>query len=180
MHSLAGWTFHQRPPTTSVLGTSLVCRGLVLPCSEAGSAQNTEHVINWNNNDRHSSQMLREIFKDETNAVSNSRYAYLVILSKLLCPSWSKLIVDCRLSTNPCSPRPSELCSTSCSISTNMDSRVGSPFIIQHKASGKIICLKLVLSSYGEKKNKNKEYWILKLKLLINSKSHLHKSGLHK
>lgn len=66
---------------------------------------------------------------------------------KWLWLSWSRPVVACRLSANPCRLRPSELCSTSCSSSASMASRVGSPFIMQRSASGKMICLKLVFSS---------------------------------
>lgn len=84
----------------------------------------------------------------EQNSVSTT---YLVMWRQRLCPSWSRPTGSCKLSTKPCRPRPSELCSTSCSNSANMDSRVGSPLIIQRRASGKIICRKLVFSSYNEK-----------------------------
>lgn len=74
----------------------------------------------------------------------------LVMWRQWLWPSWSRPVIVCRLSVNSCKLRPSELCSTSCSSSDSMVSNVGSPFIIQRRASGKIICRKLVFSSYNQ------------------------------
>ena len=93
-----------------------------------------------------------------------------------LCSSWSRPVVACRLSINPCRPRPSELCSTSCSSSANMDSRVGSPFTIQRRASGKMIWRKLVFSSYSEQV----DTLVSSITVLFSNGTYIYNSHIHK
>lgn len=151
-NSRAGWTFRQRQPTTSDLQTFLVCPGLVHPCFEVGSAQSTEPAA-YCESDVCNLSCFEFLHLQMCNHHVCAQFdTYRVIWRQWLCPSRSRPIVAWRLSANPCKPKPSELCSTSCSNSANMESKVGSSFIIQRSASGKMICLKLVFSSYSNQR----------------------------